>query len=121
MPKSSQKQLISLSELYQNGKFIEAEKLALQITKNFPMHQLSWKFLGAVLGVNGKKFKAGNACQKAVELSPQDAEAHNLGNTLQELGRLDEAEASYKQAIAIRSDYAEAHYNLGNTLKELEN
>jgi tetratricopeptide (TPR) repeat protein len=30
-----------------------------------------------------------------------------LGNTLKELGRLDEAEASYRQAIALKPDYAE--------------
>ena len=42
-----------------------------------------------------------------------------MGNTLQELGRLEEAEASYKQAIALKPDLAEAHNNLGNTLKEL--
>ena len=48
--------------------------------------------------------------QKSVQLAPQDAEAHsNLGNTLKELGRLDEAEASYRQAIALKPDYAEAH------------
>ena len=48
-------------------------------------------------------------------------EAHyNLGNTLQELGRLDEAEASYNQAIALKPDYAEAHSNLGSTLKKLD-
>ena len=35
------------------------------------------------------------------------------------LGRLDEAEASYKQAIALKPDYAEAHSNLGHTLQEL--
>jgi Flp pilus assembly protein TadD len=53
-------------------------------------------------------------------LKPDYAEAHsNLGNTLKELGRLDEAEASYNQAIALKPDYAEAHSNLGNTLKEL--
>ena len=38
---------------------------------------------------------------------------------LQELGRLDEAEASHNQAIVLKPDFAEAHYNLGNTLKEL--
>ena len=58
--------------------------------------------------------------QSAVNLSPQDVKAHcNLGNTLQELGRLDEAEASYRQAIALKPDYAKAHCNLGNTLKAL--
>jgi hypothetical protein len=53
-------------------------------------------------------------------LKPDFAEAHNnLGNTLKELGRLDEAEASYTQAIALKPDFAEAHSNLGITLKEL--
>jgi predicted TPR repeat methyltransferase len=52
-------------------------------------------------------------------LKPDYAEAHsNLGVTLQELGRLDEAEASYKQAIALKPDFAEAYCNLGNMLKE---
>ena len=32
---------------------------------------------------------------------------------------MDEAEASCNQAIALKPDYAEAHNNLGNTLKEL--
>jgi len=42
-----------------------------------------------------------------------------LGNTLKELGRLDEALASCRQAIALKPDYAEAHSNLGITLQEL--
>ncbi|SVC59382.1 uncharacterized protein METZ01_LOCUS312236, partial [marine metagenome] len=55
--------------------------------------------------------------QKAVQLEPQDAEAHNnLGATLKELGSLGEAEASYRQAIALKPDYAEAHSNLGIVL-----
>jgi tetratricopeptide (TPR) repeat protein len=42
-----------------------------------------------------------------------------LGNTLQELGRLGEAEASYRQAIALKHDFAGAHSDLGNTLQKL--
>jgi len=42
-----------------------------------------------------------------------------LGNTLKELGRLDEALASFTQAITLKPDFSEAHSNLGNTLKEL--
>ena len=58
---------------------------------------------------------------QAIALKPDFAEAHsNLGNTLQELGRLDEAEASYNQAVALKPDFAEAYYNLGNILQELE-
>ena len=38
---------------------------------------------------------------------------------LHDLGRLADAEASYRQAIALKPDFAEAHYNLGNALKDL--
>jgi len=116
----SQQQLNSLLEYYQNGRFDDAEKLAISITNEFPKHQFGWKVLGAVLGATGRKSEAVDANQTAVALSPQDAAAHyNLGITLKELGRLDEAEASYTQAIALKPDFAEAHSNLGNTLKEL--
>ena len=116
----TQQQISNLLEHYQNGRFSDAEKLAVHITQDFPKHQFAWKVLGAVLGATGRKSEAVDANQKAVALSPQDAEAHsNLGITLKALGRLDEAEASYNQAIALKPDYAEAHSNLGITLKEL--
>jgi tetratricopeptide (TPR) repeat protein len=41
-----------------------------------------------------------------------------LGEALNELGKLNEAEASYKTAIALKPDFAVAYYNLGITLKE---
>jgi tetratricopeptide (TPR) repeat protein len=41
----------------------------------------------------------------------------NLGAALQAQGRLDEAEAQYRQAIAIRPDYAPAYNNLGVVLQ----
>ena len=116
----SQQQLESLLEHYQNGRYDDAENMALSITQEFPENQFAWKVLGALLGQKGMKAEALNANQKAVQLVPQDAEAHsNLGLTLKELGRLEEAEASLRQAIALRSDYAKAHNKLGATLQEL--
>ncbi len=115
-----QELLNKLSELYQNRRFGEVEKLAVEITQNFPEHQFGWKVLGAVLGITGRKSEAVDANQIAVILSPQDAEAHsNLGIALKTLGRLDEAKASHTKAITLKPDSAEAHYNLGNTLQEL--
>ena len=116
----SQQKLDSLLENYQNGRFSEAEKLAVEINQEFPKHQFAWKVLGAVLKQTGRITDSLTPMQKSVQLAPQDAEAHsNLGVTLKELGRLDEALASYTQAIALKPDYAEAHSNLGVTLKEL--
>ena len=55
-----------------------------------------------------------------MDVSTREAIAHyNLGNTLAELGRLQDAATSYKRAIVIKPDLIEAHYNLSNTLKEL--
>ena len=105
---------------YQNGQYGDAETLAISITEQFPGHQFGWKVMGALLEKTGRKSEALNANQKAVQLEPEDAEAHyNLGNTLMGLGRLEEAEASYKQTIALKSDYAEARNNLGMTLQAL--
>jgi len=88
----SQELLISLLEHYQNGRLSEAEKLATDISQQFPQHQFAWKVLGAIFEQSGRTSEAENANQTSVALSPQDAEAHiNLGNTLKELGRLGEA------------------------------
>jgi tetratricopeptide (TPR) repeat protein len=115
----SQVQLSSLLEHYKNGRFGDAEKLAISITKEYPNHQFGWKVLGAVLKQTGRIGESLASSQNSVRLAPQDAEAHNnLGIILQELRRLEEAEASYRQAIALKPKYAEAEYNLGNALQE---
>ena len=115
-----QELLNSLLGQYQNERFSDAEKLALQITQDFPKHQFAWKVLGAALKQTGRAIDSLTAMQKSVQLVPQDAEAHNnLGLTLQELGRLDEAVASYNRAIVLKPNFAEVHYNLGNVLQEL--
>lgn len=114
-----QKLLSRLLEHYQSGRLGDAEILALSITRDFPNDNFSWMILAAVFKAIGRNIEALNANQTAVELSPQDAEAHsNLGVTLQELGRLNEAEVSLRQAIVLRPNYPEAHNNLGNALKE---
>jgi len=116
----SQAEVNALLENYQKGLYDLAENLAKTISQKYPNHQFCWKVLGAVFKQTGRLQDSLIANQKAVEISPNDAEAQsNLGVTLKELGRLEDAETSYKKAIAIKPDYAEAHSNLGITLKEL--
>ena len=55
--------------------------------------------------------------QKALEIRPDYAEAHNnLGIALAGRGRIDEAIAHFQKALEIKPDYAEAHNNLGIAL-----
>ena len=116
----SQQQLNNLIKYYQTGRYVDAEKLSLSITQEFPKHQFGWKVLGATLKQMGKINESLIASQTSAQLEPQDTEVHNnLGVILQELGRFEEAEQSLKQAIKLKLDFAEAHNNLGNTLKEL--
>ena len=116
----SQQQLNGLLEHYQAGRYVDAEKLSISITQEFPEHPFAWKVLAVVLNLNGKLRESLVASQKCVQLEPQDGAAHNnLGNTLKVLRRLNEAEASYRKAITLKPDYAEAYSNLGSTLQEL--
>ena len=51
---------------------------------------------------------------RAIAFRPNDAVAHMIyGFYLQQHGKTDAAEASFKNAVRISPDYAEAHYNLG--------
>ncbi len=116
----SQQQLNNLLKYYQTGRYIDAEKLSLSITQEFPKHKFAWKVLAAVLKQTGRINESLIVSQKSVQLDPQDAKAHNnLGIIMKELGRLEEAEVSYRQAIKLKPDLAEAHSNLGFIMQEL--
>jgi tetratricopeptide (TPR) repeat protein len=116
----SETEINTLLQNCQDGQYGDAEKLAKSITKKFPESQFGWLILGTLLQVTGRIPESLFACQKSVQLAPQDADAHDkLGNALKELGKLDEAEASYTQAIALKPNYAPAHCNLGITLNDL--
>ena len=113
-----QKFMRNLLQVYQSGKFADAEKHAVNFTRQYPYHPFGWKVLGTIMSQLGKKDKAVSANKKAVKLSSKDAEAHsNLGASLEQIGKLKEAQSSYKKAISLKPDYAQAHYNLGVNLQ----
>ncbi len=116
----SQQQLIILLEHYKAGRYDDAEKLSLSITKQFPKHQFAWKVLGAVLKQNGKIDESLIVTEKCLQLNPGDAEANNnLGVLLQDKGKFKEAETSFRQAIKLKSNYVEALFNLGYSQQRL--
>ena len=115
-----QKLINLLLELIKNKRFDEAEKLSLKITKEYPEHPYSWKVLSVLLKKKGDISGSLVAGKKAIELSPNDDEAHyNLGNTMRELKKLNEALSLYKKTIELNPNYILAYNNLAATLKDL--
>ena len=99
----SKEKINTLLKYYKNGELINAENLALSLTKEFPRHAFGWKVLGVILGDTGRKIEALSALQTALEIAPQDPRTHNnLGNILKNLGKFEEAELSFKQSINNR-------------------
>jgi tetratricopeptide (TPR) repeat protein len=74
--------------------------------------------LAKTLGWAGKHAEADRLARQTLELlGDGDAESHFLRGTFAaHAGRMDEAAGHYQRAIAIDSDYAEAHLNLADAL-----
>ena len=107
-----------LEMLFSDGRYTELENQARLLLQKNPDAGLVWKLFGLALQMRGKD--ALSAMQKAVELLPDDAEAHaNLAGKLRLVGRQEEAVVSGRRAVQIRPDLAEAHNNLGVSLQGL--
>ena len=119
--KPTEQQLNSLLKYYQTGQYVDAEKLSLSITKEFPEHQFAWNVLGAVLKQMGKINESLVAFKKSVKLNLHDAGAHfNLGQVLKQLGKLEEAETCFRKVVKLQPESPDAHNNLGGVLQNLD-
>lgn len=111
-------ELDRLVALFHAGRYAELEAQASLLLGKFPESGISWKLMCASLQMQGKD--ALRALQKAAELLPDDAEAHNnLGLAWQDLGQFDNAVASYRRALKIDPDHAEVWNNLGTALQDI--
>ena len=114
-------QLMELAEAYKNGRHAETKSLASSLVNDFPNHAFAWKILAAIYKASGDYKNALDAGKRALNVAPDDYEVHyNLGNTFYELGRLEEAEACYKQAIKWNPQLAQAHNNMGIVLQSMD-
>ncbi|MDA1090884.1 MAG: tetratricopeptide repeat protein [Proteobacteria bacterium] len=101
------------------GRLNDAATMYQQILKTEPEHPVALHLLGVIAHQSGDNGTALDLITKAIAIKPDVAEAHtNLGNALQDLGRWDDAAASYRRALALKPDYVDALNNLGITLKE---
>ena len=64
--------------------------------------------------------QAALAYRKAVDAAPEWVEAHiNLGTTLYQLGRMEEARVEFTLAVEFEPENALAEFNLGCVLEQL--
>jgi predicted O-linked N-acetylglucosamine transferase (SPINDLY family) len=103
---------------YQRGRYAEAVRQADALAQDYPRSHAVRNLQGAAALALGDHAKAADAFARAVAIDPaQVASFSNLAVALRHGGRLDEAEATYRDVIARCPDYAEAHYNLANLLQ----
>ena len=99
-------------------RYAQLEGRARELVEQHPDSGFVWKVLGVSLRMQGKD--ALQALERTAALLPDDAEAHgNLGGALLDLGRSQEAAASYRRALLLKPDDAEAHHRLGTALRRL--
>jgi predicted O-linked N-acetylglucosamine transferase (SPINDLY family) len=107
-------QLNNLLKYYQTGKYVDAKKLALSISKKFPNHQFAWKVLSAIYNRTNKISEALYAIQKCVSLNPHDIDSQkNLSFILQQLGKFNEAEENYRKMLSLKCNHIEVYNYLG--------
>jgi predicted O-linked N-acetylglucosamine transferase (SPINDLY family) len=106
--------------LYSNGKFDEAIKATIALTRNYPNVPLLYNILGVCYKAQGKIQNALEMFRKAVSLKTDYAEAYNnLGISYLQLKRLDDAKESFVSAISASPEFHNAYFNLGFTQKKL--
>lgn len=97
-----ERQLEQAWRLLQQGKAARAEALCRRMARRLPAHGGARHLLGLAVKAGGDLRQAESHLRASIDLSPDVAEYHsNLGNLLRDLGRGDEAEASYARALTL--------------------
>lgn len=110
--------LLEAIQHHQAGRLSEAEAFYRQILQLSPKEADALHLLGDIFRQRGDIGTALDLINKAVIVKPVEPIFHlNLGSALQDAGRMEEAEASYRYALKLNPNLAEAHYNLGNSFR----
>ena len=119
-PTELQQRLDAVTALYTSGD-IDGTLVTLdQLMITYPEQAFLYNLQGACFYAQEQYDIAITSYQKAIELNPEFAEAHNnLGNILKTRGHLKDALKSYQAALSINPDFTEGYYNLGVVYKEL--
>ncbi len=108
-------------QLLQNSRLQEARVVLLEVCKTDAGDVEAWHLLAAINGMLGQFAESADCSRRVIALQPMAPGAYkNLGNAQSELGRVDEARASFEQALAIKPDDVEALNSLGGLFNRAE-
>lgn len=88
-----------------------------QILQADPHEPDALNLLGLLAHQTGRNELAVELLHKAIAAYPDSVMYFNLGLAQQAQGKLDAAQSSYRQALAMKADYFEAYFNLGCVLQ----
>lgn len=99
------------------GRLQEAKELYLKVLGCQPDNFDALHMIG-VIEYQCENYESSiNYIKGAISLNPKSAEIYtSLGNSVKELGDVDEAIKHYRHAIELNPDFALAHFNLANSL-----
>lgn len=99
--------------------FSIAKSICQNLTNINPQDALAWHIFGLADAQQGNLEQAVVSLRTATLLAPINASFHfNLALAYKGLGQIDQAEASYREAIQQNDDFHEAYVNLGTLLVE---
>ena len=113
-------QIQSLMDMLSQQRFTQVYEQAQELTKQYSNNLTLWNIMGSAAAQNGQLDQAAFAFDKAINIEPSSADAHNnLGNVLLDQDKPEEAIKAFNEALTIKPEYAEAYYNSGNALQAL--
>lgn len=103
-------------EHHKAGRLPQAEAIYRQILQGEPNHPEALHFLGVIAHQTGKNDIAVELISKAIDISASSQMYCNLGAAFQALHKPDKAAESYRKALVLKPDFADAYHNLGIAL-----
>ncbi len=104
---------------FRAAQYPAAENVCRQVLQAAPDNVDFLQLLGLIASQTGRDGEAIGLFERAVKLRENDPLLRfTFALTLQKCGRLDDALLRYKEALALKPDYADALVNIGNILKE---
>ncbi len=103
---------------HQAGQFADAERLYAQVLAAEPGHLQALVLSGALAHMAGRNEDAVERFGRAIAIAEQPDFHYNIGLAKWALNRRAEATEHWRRAVALNKNFAQAHMNLGNALRE---